>query len=223
MVSVQTLLNRLARVFMNHGHYESVNVIRSAKVPIIKVIEKSTGTHFDMSFNQIDGVNQIEEVQRALDFYPEMKYLIIVVKCFLKQRDLNETFQGGIGSFLLFCLVLTFLREVRKDYFEEDREGEIDEILLSEYLLKFLDFYANFDLCRKQIYVADGGGVVDRYFEGYGLSVMSPQDESHDIGAAAFRVKEVFGIFRNRYNFMTNYSFQKEESALKYLISGSQF
>ena len=208
---------------MKHEDYEAVNVIRSAKVPLVKVVESSTGINFDISFNKLDGINQVKEIQKAMDYYPELRYLVFVIKCFLKQRDLNETFQGGIGSFLLFCLILAFLRELRKDYIDARREDDVDKLLLSEFVLKFLDFYANFDVARKQILVADGGAVVNKYMTGGGLSVMSPQDASHDIGGAAFRVREVFGIFRNRYNFMMNYSFKKEESALKYLISGDHF
>lgn len=59
-----------------------------------------------------------------------MRYLIMVLKAILKLRDLNETYKGGIGSFLLFCMILTFLREYRKDLFKNcktDRDCE-DEL-----------------------------------------------------------------------------------------------
>lgn len=36
--------------------YENINVIRSAKVPLIKLVEKSTQLNFDISFNKLDGV-----------------------------------------------------------------------------------------------------------------------------------------------------------------------
>jgi len=215
----QTLLGKVAKIFMKHQDYECVNVIRSAKVPLVKIVERSTGLNFDISFNKMDGINQIQEIQRALDYYPEMRYLIILIKCFLKQRDLNETFQGGIGSFLLFCLVLAFLREVRNTYKEHEREEEVDKILLSEFILKFFDFFGNFDVARNQILIADGGGIVKKYVRDWGFSVLSPQDSSHDIGKAVFRVREVFGIFKNRYHFMVNYNFKQGESVLKYMIN----
>ena len=65
----------------------------------------------------MDGLKQITELQKAFDLYPEMKYMIVVIKCILRQRDLHETYSGGIGSFLLFQMVLAFLREVRRDLF----------------------------------------------------------------------------------------------------------
>ncbi len=205
---------------MKSTDYECVNVIRSAKVPLVKIVEHSTGINFDISFNKMDGVNQVKEIDKALEFYPEMKFIIIVIKCFLKQRDFNETFQGGVGSFLLFCLMLAFLRETRQDYKNHDKEEQIDKILLSELVLKFLDFYANFDIVRKQILITNGGSIADKYIRDFSLSVVSPQDTSHDLGKAVFRAKEIFGVFKNRYHFMMNYNFKKGESVLKYLING---
>lgn len=148
-----------------------------------------------------------------------MKQLIIILKCFLKQRDLNETYTGGVGSFLLFCLLLTFLREIRRDYIDQNREDDIPKILLSEYVLKFLDFYANFDLLNKQIIIAEGGAIVEKYIKEYALSVISPQEASHDVGGACFRAKEIFGIFKNRFHLVTNYNFKEGESILKFLVN----
>lgn len=97
--------------------FEGINLIANAKVPIIKFIEISTQFHFDLSFNKMDGLKQITELQKAFDLYPEMKYMIVIIKCILRQRDLHETYSGGIGSFLLFQMVLAYLREVRRDLF----------------------------------------------------------------------------------------------------------
>lgn len=51
-----TLMNKLAKVLLKDTKYESVNLIRSAKVPLIKLVEVSTGYNFDISFNKLDGV-----------------------------------------------------------------------------------------------------------------------------------------------------------------------
>ena len=47
------------------------------------------------------------------------------MKCILKQRDLNETYTGGIGSFLLFCMILAFLRELRRQFIEKKKFKEL--------------------------------------------------------------------------------------------------
>ena len=38
------------------------------------------------------GIRQLDEVSKAIKIYPEYKYLILILKCILSQRDLNETY-----------------------------------------------------------------------------------------------------------------------------------
>lgn len=42
--------------------------------------------------------------------YPVLPYLVLVLKQFLLQRDLNEVFTGGIGSYSLFLMAVSFLQ-----------------------------------------------------------------------------------------------------------------
>lgn len=202
-----------------------MNIIKSAKVPIVKMVGKKNDYNFDISFNKFDGIKQLKEAEKAFEIYPEMKFLIIILKCILRQRDLHETYTGGIGSFLLFCMVLAFLREIRKDYNNNNRLNELQNMMLSEYLLKFLEFYGlKFDINIHQIIMQDGGSVVEKNTQNseYGFSLISPQDSTHDIGNASFRIKEIFSVFKNRFNFLTNYNFEEGESILKYLINPSK-
>ena len=53
---------------------------------------------------------QIEYVNRINKTYPEFKYLAFIFKCFLKTRELSDTFKGGVGSFLLFSLIHAYLQ-----------------------------------------------------------------------------------------------------------------
>ena len=46
--------------------------------------------------------------------YPVLPYLVLVLKQFLLQRDLNEVFTGGIGSYSLFLMAVSFL-QVRRE------------------------------------------------------------------------------------------------------------
>lgn len=46
--------------------------------------------------------------------YPVLPYLIFVLKQFLLQRDLNEVFTGGISSYSLILMVISFLQVERR-------------------------------------------------------------------------------------------------------------
>ena len=81
----------------------------------------------------------------------------------LRQRDLHEPYMGGVGSFLLFCMILAFLREFRKKYANENKLDDLENVTLGEYLLKFFEFYAiKNDWNKKKIIISDGGSVVDK-------------------------------------------------------------
>lgn len=51
------------------------------------------------------------------------------------------------------------------------------------------------------------------------FSLFSPQDENQDIGALAYKIRDVFGLYRNRYRLMTNFNFKRGESILKCLVN----
>ncbi len=51
--------------------------------------------------------------------YPNLPYLVLVLKQFLLQRDLNEVFTGGISSYSLILLTVSFL-QVRTVYWSLD-------------------------------------------------------------------------------------------------------
>ena len=47
----------LKEIFLSHKDYSKVIIIRSARVPIIKVIETKTNTSFDISLNKTEGLD----------------------------------------------------------------------------------------------------------------------------------------------------------------------
>jgi len=90
--------------------YIELEYIRKSKVPLIKLTKKEGNIQFDISVNKEDGIKQLNEVKKMGEYYPEFKYLFMVLKCMLKVRNLAETYSGGLGSFLLFCMLLAFLK-----------------------------------------------------------------------------------------------------------------
>lgn len=66
--------------------------------------------------NDIEYVIKLSHLNVAFFFlfvfqkYPVLPYLVLVLKQFLLQRDLNEVFTGGIGSYSLFLMAVSFLQ-----------------------------------------------------------------------------------------------------------------
>ncbi|KAK1880630.1 Terminal nucleotidyltransferase 4A [Dissostichus eleginoides] len=88
----------------------SIKVLEKATVPIIKLTDRETEVKVDISFNMETGVKAASFIKDYVKMYPVLPYLIFVLKQFLLQRDLNEVFTGGISSYSLILMVISFLQ-----------------------------------------------------------------------------------------------------------------
>lgn len=73
---------------------DSVRVLDKASVPIIKLTDRKTQVKVDISFNMQSGVQSAELIKDYKKKYPVLSKLVLVLKQFLLQRDLNEVFTG---------------------------------------------------------------------------------------------------------------------------------
>lgn len=73
----------------------SVRVLDKASVPIIKLTDRESQVKVDISFNMQSGVQSAELIKDYKRKYPVLSKLVLVLKQFLLQRDLNEVFTGN--------------------------------------------------------------------------------------------------------------------------------
>jgi non-canonical poly(A) RNA polymerase PAPD5/7 len=69
----------------------------------------------DISLNQSNGLRAVRIVNKLLNQLPALQSLVMVVKLFLNQRSLNEVYTGGLGSYAIICMSVSFL-QVRSFY-----------------------------------------------------------------------------------------------------------
>eukprot|EP00826_Nyctotherus_ovalis_P028128 TRINITY_DN2215_c0_g2_i5.p1 TRINITY_DN2215_c0_g2~~TRINITY_DN2215_c0_g2_i5.p1 ORF type:complete len:306 (+),score=80.66 TRINITY_DN2215_c0_g2_i5:48-920(+) len=149
--------------------------IFSAKVPILKIVKPKTGIHMDISFNAPDGYCAVKPIKQLCDKYPPLKLLAITMKAFLRQKGLNDTHIGGIGSFLLVVLITAFLQFSAKEGQEEKTLGEL--------LVGLLSFYGeDFNYRKLGISIVGDGMLFNKPCRNDSLTVENPQDPDVDIG-----------------------------------------
>lgn len=73
---------------------QSIRVLDKASVPIVKLTDRVTQVKVDISFNMQSGVQSAELIKDYKRQYPVLSKLVLVLKQFLLQRDLNEVFTG---------------------------------------------------------------------------------------------------------------------------------
>jgi non-canonical poly(A) RNA polymerase PAPD5/7 len=120
-----SVLHSLASVLRRAGIASNVTVIAKAKVPIVKFVTLHGRFNVDISINQTNGIfgGQVVKgfLQHLVTGSLALRSLVFITKQFLSQRSMNEVFTGGLGSYSIVCLAISFLQMHPKI-----RRGEID-------------------------------------------------------------------------------------------------
>ncbi|KAE9458117.1 hypothetical protein C3L33_09983, partial [Rhododendron williamsianum] len=132
--SPQMGLQALARALSQRGVAKKIQVIAKARVPIIKFVEKRSGIAFDISFDVDNGPKAAEFIEDAVLKWPPLRPLCLILKVFLQQRELNEVYTGGIGSYALLTMLIAMLRSLHE-------QQAAPEHNLGVLLVHFFDIY----------------------------------------------------------------------------------
>ncbi|CAF92498.1 unnamed protein product, partial [Tetraodon nigroviridis] len=174
----------------------------------IKVLDKATVSLFslifvDISFNMKSGVKAAQLIKEFKEKYPVLPYLVLVLKQFLLQRDLNEVFTGGIGSYSLFLMAVSFLQlHYREDVCNPN-------INIGVLLIEFFELYGrHFNYLKTGIRIKDGGCYVAKdevqknLMDGYRPSMLyieDPLQPDNDVGRSSYGAMQVKQAFDYAY------------------------
>lgn len=181
----------------------SIKVLDKATVPIIKLTDSFTEVKVDISFNVKSGVKAACLIKDFKEKYPVLPYLVLVLKQFLLQRDLNEVFTGGIGSYSLFLMAVSFLQlHYREDVCNPN-------INIGVLLIEFFELYGrNFNYLKTGIRIKDGGCYVAKdevqksMMDGYRPSMLyieDPLQPDNDVGRSSYGAMQVKQAFDYAY------------------------
>lgn len=171
-------------------------VIVGAKVPIIKFQDNLTGIDVDISFENLSGVQAQATFDSWKREYPDMIYLVALVKQFLVMRGLNEVHTGGLGGFSIICLIVSYIHHAATP------------TDLGECFLGFLEFYGKkFDLATQRIQtnphaVVPKGtyGIDGRPEKPDGLSIQDPNRPENNISGGSRKAEDCFAAFGEAYD-----------------------
>ena len=101
-----------------------------------------TKLYFDITFfeveneqNKIPSELMIDYIKESLMIYPKIIDIIYIMKKYLFIRKLNKSYQGGISSYSLFLLTLSFVKCFKNNY----------DLPIGSILIDYLSYYSNFD------------------------------------------------------------------------------
>lgn len=209
----QSGLRALAKALTKEGVAKNIQVIGKARVPIVKFVETESHISFDVSFDMENGPEAAKFIKDALNAVPPLRPLCLVLKIFLQQRELNEVYTGGIGSYALLVMLLTYLQThanklIRGHLHEQSRL----EQNLGVLLVDFFEFYGR-SLNVKDVGIScrDGGHFFKKKERGFFdskkpfmLTVEDPQAPTNDIAKSSFNFQKVRFAFMLAHRQLTN-------------------
>ncbi|KIY70427.1 hypothetical protein CYLTODRAFT_370984 [Cylindrobasidium torrendii FP15055 ss-10] len=194
------VLRDLSTRLKQAGIADRVTVLGKAKVPIIKFNSRIGNFAVDISINQGNGLVGVKMINGFLRYMHHedgsaIRTMVYIVKLFLSQRQMNEVFTGGLGSYAIVCLVISFFQMHPKI-----RNAEIDvEANLGVLVMEFFELYGcYFNYDDTGISIRDGGTYFSKRQRGWYngqrgimLSVEDPADPNNDISQGSYAFSQV--------------------------------
>lgn len=177
---------------------EYLEVIEKTRVPLVKLT--IYGLSMDVCFNQENGPKAAQLMKTYLQAMPPLRPLTFVLKYFLASRGLNEPYSGGIGSYMLQLMIVSFLQHRERDSFNFRRPSVYN---LGCLLVEFLELYGmDLNYMTTGISVRHDGfyfakGATDRreaYYmpnRPFSLAVENPLDPAMDVGKGSFKIQTI--------------------------------
>uniref|UniRef100_A0A7N9AMA5 Terminal nucleotidyltransferase 4A n=1 Tax=Mastacembelus armatus TaxID=205130 RepID=A0A7N9AMA5_9TELE len=203
-------LQELEQALRKHNVAEpfSIKVLDKATVPIIKLTDQETEVKVDISFNVETGVKAASFIKDYVKKYPVLPYLIFVLKQFLLQRDLNEVFTGGISSYSLILMVISFLQLHPRIDARNPNEN------LGGLLIEFFELYGrHFNYLKTGIRIKNGGAYIPKeeimkaMTNGYRPSMLCIEDPllpGNDVGRGSYGAMHVKQVFDYAYTVLSH-------------------
>ncbi|KAL6100179.1 tent4a [Pungitius sinensis] len=203
-------LQELEQALRKHNVAEpfSIKVLDKATVPIIKLTDQETEVKVDISFNVETGVKAASFIKDYVKMFPVLPYLIFVLKQFLLQRDLNEVFTGGISSYSLILMVISFLQLHPRIDARNPSEN------LGVLLIEFFELYGrHFNYLKTGIRIKSGGAYIPKeeimkaMTNGYRPSTLCIEDPllpGNDVGRGSYGALHVKQVFDYAYTVLSH-------------------
>ncbi|KAJ3615910.1 hypothetical protein Zmor_012209 [Zophobas morio] len=176
-----------------------VQVIPKARVPIVKITDALTKVEVDISFNMDSGPSTAALIQKHVADFPVLLPLTFVVKHFLVQRSLNEVYTGGLNSYGIISMIISFLQLHPRI----DTPKSLDDVNLGVLLIEFFELYGkNFNYEVVGISLLNGGSYFNKWVASWDkspFSIRDPLDEANDVTCRSSNMKRIRIAFAHAY------------------------
>ncbi|XP_042416340.1 terminal nucleotidyltransferase 4B-like [Zingiber officinale] len=204
-------LYALARALSQRSVAKKVQVIAKARIPIIKFMEKKSGVAFDISFDVDNGPKAADYMKDAVQKLPPLRPLCLVLKVFLQQRELNEVYSGGIGSYALLVMLIVYLQMHWSGLDSHSSRCHMEDNL-GILLVGFFEFFGRklntsnvgISCNSKRVFFSKTDKGFFNSERSYLLSIEDPQAPDNDLAKNSYNYFMVRSAFAAAYSTLTD-------------------
>ncbi|KAG0317121.1 hypothetical protein BG000_004639 [Podila horticola] len=215
----QNALYKLSAKLRTENIGTNIEVIRGAKVPLVKFKERITGFACDVSFDIKSGISSSSVVKDYIQEWKVLRPMVLMIKYFLMLKGHNEVYNGGLGSYTTMLMILSFLQ-----MHPQIQKGAIDpEDNLGVLIIEFFELYGKcYNYSVVGLKVRDGGS----YFvkqggnaNGRGGDVMlcsiDPNDSTNNTARGSFQMRRVRELFVGAFGSLTKSLIERVQTLRK--------
>ena len=166
--------------------------------------------NFDFTFQEVERIdkdlnipslNIISFIKTSIDEYKEIKPIILILKRFMKINKLNSSFHGGLSSYSLFLLLLSYMKYIKSLI--------IPKNTLGYYLYGFFEFYSNFNFGIFEINPKfDYPYMMLSELHECGMMLIDPET-SFNAAKSTFKIDQIKSVFTKGMVIIRNIIFSK--------------
>ena len=212
----ESTLRSMASCLRKNNLATDVQVIARAKVPIVKFVCTYAKLKVDISINQTNGLAAAKYVNSWLYRSPCIRPLVMTVKHLLVQRGMSEVFSGGLGSYSVIIMVISFLQlhpKLQRDEIDPARN-------LGVLFLEFLELYGKyFGYDNVGISIRGKGGYFSKARRGWKderrpfmLSIEDPHDPTNDISKGSYNIISIRSALAGAFDIITAAIYQQAKN-----------
>jgi len=132
---------------------ESLDVISTARVPIVKFRDPRTKISVDVCFDQSNALETANLVKAMCKKYGAFLPLALFLKFYHSTRSLNQTYSGGIGSFMLSCMLASMFQSHESRSNSKFNKELFSECSTGSWLVEFFHYYG-FDFNYSKVVIS---------------------------------------------------------------------
>jgi len=166
----------------------------------------------DISINALDGPRLTLVVREHLKTMPPLRYLVLALKAFLSTRGLNSAATGGLSSYAIICLAISYLHHNPTKRPVQYLEHPMEEESLGHLLIDLFGYYAStFPYQTSYVSVAQRA-LLPKETKGWqnpanseALAIECLLNPDNDISKSASRIAVIRKAFQEAYETLRSY------------------